>query len=382
MYIYKIEIKNFRGIKHLVWKPNKETNIIIGENGSGKSTLGSALDYLLNPYINWYNRTLTEMEYYNRNMENEILIEVWFKDLKEFIIDDGDLYFEHINKKDEVSNDGKDIVLITRFTADKNGEVTHSIISNGSEHIFRQKYKGLIDYKYIASERDPLKELSFKKNSTLYQLFEHEKINLTLTEIIEKFNTESSNKLMENDSFNSQILRLHENFSKFNLIKSHENSIKVEATELNEMKAIQSFSLVSQGNNSDVHIPIKYQSRGIKNLMLLLSLQDINNKVRILFLEEPEQNLEPFMQKRIIKKFQESENGQIFITTHSADVCKMYSFRDIFLMKEGKIINMPNLEKIDNSNKFNKHIERYKKRELVSGLFSKGILLVEGPSEM
>lgn len=163
MYIYKIEIKNFRGIKHLVWKPNKETNIIIGENGSGKSTLGSALDYLLNPYINWYNRTLTEMEYYNRNMENEILIEVWFKDLKEFIIDDGDLYFEHINKNDEVSNDGKDIILITRFTADKNGDVTHSIISNGSEHIFRQKYKGLIDYKYIASERDPLKELSLKK---------------------------------------------------------------------------------------------------------------------------------------------------------------------------------------------------------------------------
>lgn len=382
LYIYKIEIKNFRGIEHLVWKPNKERNVIIGENGSGKSTLGSALDYLLNPYINWYNRTMSEMEYYNRNMDNEIFIEVWFKDLKEFIIDDGDLYFEHINEKDEISGDGKDIVLITRFIADKKGDVTHSIISNGSEHVLRQKQKGLIDYKYISSERDPLKELSFKKNSTLYKLFENEKVNLTLTEIIKEFNVESSTKLMENDSFNSQISRLHDNFSNFNLIKSDKDSIKVEATELNEMKAIQSFSLVSKGNESEVHIPIKYQSRGIKNLMLLLSLQDINNKVQILFLEEPEQNLEPFMQKRIIKNFQESENGQMFITTHSADVCKMYDFKDIFLMKKGKIINMPDLEKIDNNNKFSKHIERYQKRELISGLFAKGILLVEGPSEM
>jgi predicted ATP-dependent endonuclease of OLD family len=53
MYIYKIKIRNFRGIKLLAWKPSKDVSVIIGENGCGKSTIGIALDYLLNPYLNW-----------------------------------------------------------------------------------------------------------------------------------------------------------------------------------------------------------------------------------------------------------------------------------------------------------------------------------------
>ena len=39
MYIYKIIIENFRSIKKLEWKPNKNVNVIIGPNGCGKSTL-------------------------------------------------------------------------------------------------------------------------------------------------------------------------------------------------------------------------------------------------------------------------------------------------------------------------------------------------------
>ena len=88
MYIYKIIIENFRNIKKLEWKPNKNVNVIIGPNGCGKSTLATALDYLLNPYTQWYNRILSDIEYYDRNTSNSILIE-WFKDLNDFIEDDG-----------------------------------------------------------------------------------------------------------------------------------------------------------------------------------------------------------------------------------------------------------------------------------------------------
>lgn len=36
--------------------------------------------------------------------------------------------------------------------------------------------------------------------------------------------------------------------------------------------------------------------------MLLITLQELMSNHGILFLEEPEQNLEPFMQRKIIKK--------------------------------------------------------------------------------
>lgn len=380
MYIYKVKIENFRGIKLLDWKPSKDINVIIGENGCGKSTIGIALDYLLNPYLNWYNRTFSEMEYYNRNMDEPISIEVWFKDVKNFVVDDGELLLEHVDDNDTISEYGKNLVLITKLKGDTDGSISHVILSNGKEYPFRQKYKGLIKYKYIGVDRDPLKELSFYKSSMLSRLIDSDKLSDTITDIIDEFNLDSSRRLMENTYFKSSIKKLEDSFSDFNLIDSNDGSIKIEVTELNERKTLQAFSLVSRNNDILNYIPLKYQSRGIKNLMLLLILEEVMKESGVLFLEEPEQNLEPFMQKKIIKKLSSSSNGQMFFTTHSIETTQLYEFENIFLIKSGSIQRLPKLESVDK--KFEKHVERYVKRELISGLFSKGVLLVEGDSEI
>jgi predicted ATPase len=133
---------------------------------------------------------------------------------------------------------------------------------------------------------------------------------------------------------------------------------------------LQAFSLVFKNKNNSKHIPIKYQSRGTKNLMLLIALGEMLKETGILYLEEPEQNLEPFMQRKIIQNITETIKGQIFLTTHSIEVAKMHEFEEIFLMRDGKISCLPSLESIDNV--FKKRIERFAKRELISGLFSKG----------
>lgn len=380
MYIYKLIIKNFRGIESLEWKPKKDINIIIGENGCGKSTIGVALNYLLNPYLNWYNKTLSELEYYNRDMNKPILIEAWFKDVEMFIVDDGELFLEHIDEEDNISERGESLVLITRFKGNTDGSISHAILANGKEHPFRQKHKGRINYKYIGADRDPLKELSFYKSSILSKVIDSEELSNVITDIINDFNTNSSNKLMDDPYFKASIKKLEDNFADFNLIDDKEQAIKIEVTELNERKTLQSFSLASRNNETLNHIPLKYQSRGIKNLMLLISLQDTISEDGVLFLEEPEQNLEPFMQRKIIKKLSSSNNSQMFFTTHSIDIVEVYDFENIFLMKSGKIEMLPRLNVVDD--KFEKHTERFHKKELISGLFSKGVLLVEGDSEI
>lgn len=380
MYIYKIVIENFRTIKKLEWKPNKNVNVLIGPNGCGKSTLATALDYLLNPYIQWYNRTLSEIEYYNRDTANSILIEVWFKDLEEFIEDDGDLYFQHIDENDNFSESGQEVVLVTKFKAGSDKKAMHSIFSNGKEHPLRQLHKGLINFKYIEADRDPIKELSFVRNSVLSRFMHHDNLNGLIQNVIEEFNTTTTTSLMKDPVFKEVLDNLGNNFADFNLISDEEVAISLEATELNERKTLQAFSLVFKNKNTTNYIPIKYQSRGTKNLMLLIALGEMLKEAGILFLEEPEQNLEPFMQRKIIQNITDTIKGQIFLTTHSIEVARMHEFEDVFLMRDGKISNLPSAQSIDNV--FEKRIERFAKRELISGLFSKGVLLVEGDSEL
>lgn len=380
VYIYKIIIENFRIIKNIEWKPNKNVNVLIGPNGCGKSTLATALDYLLNPYIQWYNRTLSEIDYYDRNTSNSILIEVWFKDLEEFIEDDADLYFEHIDENDNISESGKELVLITRFKAGTDKKPIHTIFSNGKEHPLRQVHKGLINFKYIESDRDPLKELSFVRNSVLSRLIHHDNLNVLIQSVIEEFNNNTTALLMQDPDFKATLDNLGNNFANFNLISDDEVAINLEATELNESKTLQAFSLVFKNKNTENYIPIKYQSKGIKNLMLIIALGEILKETGILFLEEPEQNLEPFMQRKIIRNITDTIKGQIFLTTHSIEIAKMHEFESIFLMRDGNITILPSLECVDNE--FQKKIEKFAKRDLISGLFSKGVLLVEGESEL
>jgi predicted ATP-dependent endonuclease of OLD family len=380
VYIYKIIIENFRNIKKLEWKPNKNVNVIIGPNGCGKSTLATALDYLLNPYTQWYNRILSDIEYYDRNTSNSILIEVWFKDLDDFIEDDGELYFEHVDENDNISENGKELVLITRFKAGPDKKPIHSIFSNGKEHPFKQVHKGIINFKYIESERDPLKELSFVRNSVLSRFIYHDNLNVLIQSIIEEFNNATTASLMQDPNFKSALENLGNNFANFNLISDDEVAISLEATELSESKTLQAFSLVFKNKNTENYIPIKYQSKGIKNLMLLIALGEMLKETGILFLEEPEQNLEPFMQRKIIQNITDTIKGQIFLTTHSIEVAKMHEFEDIFLMRDGEFSPLPSLECVDN--KFKKKIEQFAKRDLISGLFSKGVLLVEGEADL
>lgn len=377
MYIYKIHIENFRAIKHLEWYPRKDTNIIIGPNGGGKTTLAVALNYLLNPYLQWYNRTLPEMDYYDRNINNPILIEVWFKQVENFIEEDGELFFEHVDENGKISEYGKELVLITRFKADNDRKASHMIVANGREHFFKQSHKGAINFKYIQAERDPLKELSFMNNSVLSKIIQNEKLSDLLQNIIGDFNDNSSKVLMGDPFFKSAIKTLEDSFARFDLVPSDKMSIGIEATELTEYKTLGAFSLVTKGKEDlNNYIPIKYESRGIKNLMLLLSIKESIEESEILVLEEPEQNLEPAMQRKIMRSILNQNKGQTFFITHSPEILKMFEFEKIFVMQEAKITTLPSI-----NNKFEKHLEKHAKHQLLSGLFSKCVLLVEGDTE-
>ena len=79
MYLYKIKIKNFRNIKDLDWKPNKDFNILFGSNGSGKSNIASAINLLFNE--NYNDDIFDFCDFYECNTDNKIEIECWLNEV-------------------------------------------------------------------------------------------------------------------------------------------------------------------------------------------------------------------------------------------------------------------------------------------------------------
>lgn len=70
--IRRLELTRFRGIESLVWSPAPGVNIILGGGDVGKSTLLEAITLLFYP-TNGY--VLSDTDYFNRSVENELAIE-------------------------------------------------------------------------------------------------------------------------------------------------------------------------------------------------------------------------------------------------------------------------------------------------------------------
>ena len=378
MYLFKLKIQNFRGIKNLEWKPNKTLNVIIGKNGSGKSNLGTALDYLLNPYRQWYNKKLNSSDFYNRDTDNKIIIEAWFKELDDFIEEDNDLLLQHISE-DKIDEDGDELALIFRFEANGNSDYGHYIYSDGKLKPLYQKHKGLINFKYVTDNRNPEKELSLYSNSLLSKMIQDDSVDESVIKIIEKFKDYATEELLENSHFSNILKKIGASFFEFNMIKDINNSLSIEPTQLTETKALSTFSLLLGNVGNEEKIPLEYQSKGYKNLMLLLLLRFELEKKGIIFIEEPEQNLEPQLQRKIISKYRKTVQGQLFVTSHSISIVEKFEFNEIFIMKNNEIYEVPNPSSVNKT--LSKRFEKYDKKDVIEGLFANNVLIVEGDSE-
>lgn len=373
MYIYKIHIKNFRNIRELTWKPNKGTNIVIGGNGAGKTNIAVALNYLFNPYIHWYKKEISEFDYYNRQLSNNIEIEVWLKDVDDFIENDWELMLEHIDEDDSINEGGEEIVLRTKFYANEDQIPHHVIISNGEEFKLTTAQKDFINFKYVETNRNVLRDLSLNDRSVLQSLLDKEKVEGIIGDLTNVF-LEKSKEVFSRES-KELFGELHNNISGFD-ITDGESAITLEATELSDNKTLKNFTLMCKNKGNTEYIPITHQSEGIKNIFLLSALANEMKNSGILFIEEIEANIEPALQRKVIKNLILSDNRQTFITTHSIDVLRMFKFKDIFIINGQKIMELPQIDPT-----IDIYYRAAVEHQVLSNLFSKAVLLVEGEAE-
>lgn len=403
MYLSKIHIENYKGLKTLTVNFHKDINVIIGENGGGKTALIDAIRLLYNIGQQQKDLYVTADDFYLD--ETVIKISYEFKDLT---TDQKGAFYEYLVLGDTENLDfakitisyrkEKQKILFSYYTGETEGQRADS-----------ETFSYFIHY-YLGALRDSTRDLLTNRNNILGNLINRQ---------VEKNNSQDNYETLMNTA-NEELLKQKEvtdsrHFINENLTniykKSIENQIglRIEDSKaeyiVNIIKPYLPFdtkTLAGEGFN------LKQNSLGFNNLIYIATvLGDINQQVKVdktshytLLIEEPEAHLHPQLQLNLfnfLKQANNKDNSQLFITTHSPTLTSKVPLDNlIHLSKNNEAINLnrcfEDREKFqieeEDEDAFDddllsrkKQLERYIDVTKSQLFFSKGVLFVEGISE-
>jgi len=355
MYIRELKIENFRGIKELYITFNSGLNYLIGANNVGKSSILTALDLLLNPFIRWWREDqITEFDFWNRNYENDIKIEViiccgyktcvgedsscpYFERGEEYVetckMSEYTQYFDKENPDnqfpnvDELQNpDNLELALQIRMIASYNDDegfidVNHEIIkADGEWYPFTRAMKQWIGANLFTITRDPSLNFRIQYNSLLKKFFIN--LNKAKQKIINKF--KDSIIPVTDEIFDEELKEIFQGEEILFEEIPRNGKFGLGMGPIREFDILRQIELCLRIEKDDekLIIPFSRQGQGLQNLLFLyLCGKKYTNESflpPIILLEEPEQNLEPQRQRNLIKLIRKVVGeGQIILTTHS-----------------------------------------------------------------
>lgn len=137
----------------------------------------------------------------------------------------------------------------------------------------------------------------------------------------------------------------------------------------------------------DLTFPLEFTAAGIfESLVLITAL--IGQRHKVILLDEPALNLHPILQRRILELIHKriSENGnQVILITHSPYLVSAEKLESIwrFTNKNGSthVINLGKMTLDLSQEEQQKIIQQLRNSDIRSLLFSRGVILVEGPSD-
>ena len=354
MYIFAINIKNYRSFKNLWVFPNSNVNVIVGPNNCGKSTILNAISLVLDPAINYRQpNLLSRFDFYYSDITQPIEIRVWLKPAShsdeqgEEIYDDSDpvkrafydkittwtvgfqqrnltgenemhpieltpLTIEPMQKPEDVHAHERLLAIRFRSTWNDHVETTeneNNIIDEIESTItpISYKHKELLGFKLVGGRRNPLYELSLSRQSVLSKMIDDNDVNIALRELLKKLDDEK-NQILDKQSIKNVMLRLGKLVAPElmgSLISNlgTEFSITFLGSDLWRLRGATSIATnMESDQEGKISLPLEYQGDGAQNLILIAHLIDLLREPKdnnIIVLEEPEQNLEPSLSRWI-----------------------------------------------------------------------------------
>lgn len=363
MYVKNVKISNFRALHSADIPLHPGLNILIGPNNVGKSTILSAIDLVLNPNIQWWRRdVLSELDFFRGRTEQPIEIELLIGCGRERCEDKGNrcprleiitedkselcrlsertVSWDNKNKKflrvdevegaEQIENSIRLKMTATFEKVEGYIETAHLVLNEeGNEWTtLTNPMKEWIGARFLASNRDPMAECRLQYNSLLSKAIGDIKAwRIRCTKEFRQALTPIVNELSESRA--TEIINLIDRTTR-DIGRTQEEKTVLSLGDVRSHDIVRQIELCRRGSDGgeeerkEWEIPFSRQGRGLQNVAsLVLGIQSQSTSLlsgfSIIMLEEPEQNLEPQMQRSSVKSVGAlcGSDAQIIMATHS-----------------------------------------------------------------
>lgn len=342
MVINKIVVKKYKLLKNVSIPINPEMNIFVGNNDSGKSTILEAIAILTTGKLNdyYFDRQLKASMFNNEARAEfidslnkgkkiyppEIVFEAYF---------DGDPVYSGSNNTQLEDSTG---INITVKLAQKNIDLYEQMLNKGDvKDIPIELYD--VEYHSFSGEQfthryGPFKSVFIDTTRKNYSsLMEH-----FVTDIIAETATDEQVR-----DLSIAYGKSRRYFREDKSIRQLNNSLKEKATVKNrevtlDLKEDEAESWKKQMSVVIDEIPFENIGFGSQNTIKIeLALRNAEEQANVVIMEEPENNLSFSNMAKLVSNIANSQNKQVFISTHSSFIANKLSLSNVHLVESGTV---------------------------------------------
>ena len=397
MHLSRIQVKNFRNFHHLDVKLGP-TSVFVGENSVGKSNLLFALRLILDPKLSDYSRQLREEDFWDGLNEpvrkgDSIKVEIEFqgfkKDQEEFAV------LQSYCVQGSVPDTARlTYAFRPKFPPSRNGapsiEEYEFLVYGGLDERNRvdSNFRKWIPMEILPALRDAERDLAAWRQSPLKPLVESLSISdATLKSVAEGIDQATGQLLAEDDVRKlTQKIQSRLSIMVGNVLEIDPSLGFVPTIPERLTRALRMFG------DGHSRRPVGELSLGVDNLLYLLLLaielerkESVSERAStILAIEEPEAHLHPHLQRLVFRDFLRRESP-VLLTTHSPHIASVAPLKSVVLLRaaqnESSSIGTSTFQ-ADLTDREVTDLERYLDATRAEILFARGVILVEGATEL